>query len=167
MDSKVLISLNWHKEVVISIDCPVRKGDIRLLADIDVRDRMVEMFTNDASPGGSVNDGYAQVRKMYDEGGHRYYEIVPIHPIDMPKHINFIIHNANQFKNGDGDEIKLKEISPSHQEVAEWASNYVDVLCPMHEKPNNIYDCDTNARMEDRKKIIKTAIDAMFEKFIK
>lgn len=98
MESKVLISLNWHKDVVISVDCPIRRGDIRLLADIDVRDRMVEMFINDASPIGMVDDGYAQVRKMYDEAGHRYYEIVPIHPIEMPKHIPLIEGNANKFK---------------------------------------------------------------------
>ncbi len=96
MESKVIINLNWQREVVIGVKHTLR-DDVHE-PDQDLRDRLVHMFLNESAPLLMVRDGFAQVRLVYDEKGTRLFEIKPIHPIEMPKFIPLIQENADKFK---------------------------------------------------------------------
>ena len=123
MESKVMVNLNWHREVVIAIkhDIP---DDVRE-PDQDVRDRMVHMFLNEAAPQLLVRDGFAQVRLVYDDKGHRFFEIKPIHPIEMPKYIDLINENAGKFKTSDEPQMdQLPVAGQQQQQVLKKADDW-------------------------------------------
>lgn len=98
MESKVLIDVNYQRQEHISI---------KWRPSEDVRDKLLAMFLQTACPEGlpenTVIDGYCRVSILGKTGeGGIVAEIIPIHPIEMPKHIDLIEVNADKFKASDG-----------------------------------------------------------------
>jgi hypothetical protein len=83
MFSKIFIDLNTHKDVHIRLT----RND-----SDDVRDKMVAMFIQEAAPA-ITTDGFCMIRSV-DPENQKVYEIVPIHPLDMPRFIGLIFENA-------------------------------------------------------------------------
>lgn len=97
MESKVLIDVNYHRQEHISI---------RWRPSDDVRDKLLAMFLQTACPEGmpenTVLDGYCRVSILGKTGeGGLVAEIIPVHPIEMPKYIEQIKENAAKFKTAD------------------------------------------------------------------
>lgn len=92
MLSKVLIDINVHRQEHISV---------RWANSDDPRDKLVAMFLQAACPEGlpenTVLDGYCRISILGKTGeGGIVAEIVPIHPLEMPKHIDIIKDNADK-----------------------------------------------------------------------
>lgn len=65
----------------------------------DVRDRLVSLFINKAVPKDIFLDGFARISRLEVlDNGTVKAEIIPIHPLDMPKYIDHIQKNAAEFK---------------------------------------------------------------------
>jgi hypothetical protein len=95
MLSKVLIDINCHRQEHISV---------RWNNSDDPRDKLVHMFLQTACPDGlpesAILDGYCRISILgkTSEGG-IVAEIVPIHPLEMPKHIELIKENSGKITN--------------------------------------------------------------------
>lgn len=97
MESKITIDIDIHRQEHINL---------RWSPTDDVRDKLLAMFLQTSVPGGygegngpTVLDGYCRlsvIGRNMDSG--LTAEIIPIHPIDMPKHIKLIEENADKFK---------------------------------------------------------------------
>jgi hypothetical protein len=92
MESKIQIDIDLHRQERILVQ--LRHTD-------DLRDKLIAMFLQTAIPdGGSwrIRDGYCRLSVISDEGNGACAEIVPIHPIDMPNHIEEIQRNADNWR---------------------------------------------------------------------
>lgn len=91
MESKIRIDIDEHRQERILI---------QLRHSEDVPDKLLAMLLQTAIPNGDswrIRDGYCRVSILSDEGNGVCAEIVPIHPIDMPKHFGQISENAGNF----------------------------------------------------------------------
>lgn len=88
MLSTIKIDIDHHRQEHISI---------KWSPSDDPRDKLIAYFLQSACPEGITLDGYARVTilgKNMDSG--YSFEIHPIHPLDMPSHIELIHSNANK-----------------------------------------------------------------------
>jgi len=91
MESKIQIDIDMFRQERILI---------QLKHTDDLRDKLIAMFLQTAIPdGGSwrIRDGYCRISLISDDGG-SVAEITPIHPIDMPKHIEEIQRNCDNWR---------------------------------------------------------------------
>lgn len=91
MESKIRIDIDEHRQERILIQ--LRHSD-------DVPDKLLAMLLQTAIPDGGgwrIRDGYCRVSILSVEGNGVCAEIVPIHPIDMPKHLGQISENAGNW----------------------------------------------------------------------
>lgn len=90
MESKIRIDIDEHRQERILI---------QLRHSEDVPDKLLAMFLQTALPNGGswrIRDGYCRVSLLSNDAS-CVAEIVPIHPTDMPKHIEEINKNAENW----------------------------------------------------------------------
>jgi hypothetical protein len=115
MESKIQIDIDIHRQESIRVKW--KHSD-------DLRDTLVNMFLHTATPGFngthaiSVLDGYCRISfASKNEDGSYEAAIVPIHPIDMPKHIDLIRENAQKFNPSDESPVKENEVHPVFEKL--------------------------------------------------
>ena len=86
MESKIQIDIDIHRQELIHIQCA---------ATDDLRDKLLNMFLGTALPH-EILDGYCRISLVGTKDGIIHAEIVPIHPLDMVKHIDIIKENAEK-----------------------------------------------------------------------
>lgn len=93
MESKIQIDFTVHRQERILIN---------FIPSDDLRDKLIGMFLQTATPHNQVCDGYCILSKLEgNKNGGFTAELLPIHPIDMVKHIDLIKQNADKFKTDD------------------------------------------------------------------
>lgn len=115
MESKIQIDIDINRQENIRIKWKNSE---------DVRDTLVNMFLHTSMPGFNdsheicIKDGYCRISLLSQEpDGSWSAEIVPIHPIEMQKHIYLIEENAGKFQT-EGEKRKTKLYM-----IDEWAVN--------------------------------------------
>lgn len=95
MESKVMVDIDiHHRQEYIKVNLNGRQ---------DVRDKLLRQFLQTAIPDGLV-DGYCRISIVGNTQGDLINaEIVPVHPIDMQKHISIIQENASKFNTVSAD----------------------------------------------------------------
>src|ERR1700734_4116859 len=119
MESKIQIDVDY--EMNPSITLKHKTTD-------DVRDRLVALFIQKAVPKDMSYEGFARVSRLHmDDDGTLLAEVIPIHPIDMPKWIDRIRENAAKFETA-VDQPQLERNENPEMDFAE-ALEMVDLAC--------------------------------------
>jgi hypothetical protein len=105
MESKISIDVDYEMNPAITI---------KFKSTEDVRDRLVGLFLQKAIPKDVTFDGFARISRLNSlDDGTLLAEIIPIHPMDAPKHIDRIRENAGKFG------IKSESVTPNDMKRAD------------------------------------------------